>query len=393
MTALPATADVVIVGGGVNGAAIALQLAKAGSGSVVVLEATTVAHGASSRGPGILRTYYADLDESRLAIDSLTTFRNWADEIGGDCGYVPTGFLWIVGPGEEAALRANVVRLRDAGARIEFLSPAELAAMQPHLSSDDIGGAAWEPLGGYAEPRKSTLALRDAATRAGTRFFEAKPVTGLIVEAGQVRGVRLRAGVIETRNVVVAAGAWSANLLGQVGLEIPVAAMRMTVGTVRHAPLPVPPATFIDTHRDVYLRPTADPQVSFVSIRDDHHDTRVDPEGFNFEQNVPVEAARSAITRLRVRIPGLDARPDRQWAAIDGVTPDRKGIYGSTPVDGLFLCIGSSYKGFKVAPAVGRLVAGVVRREACDMPAFALARFAGRPVSPDATPYTLQGIE
>jgi sarcosine oxidase subunit beta len=128
----PATADAIVIGGGINGGAVAWNLARLGLTNLVVLEAQAIAYGASSRGAGIIRTHYKDPDETKLAILSLDIFRNWKDEIGGDCGYEPSGFLWLVGPQDKSELEATVDANRHLGAASEVLSAEDVARLQPH---------------------------------------------------------------------------------------------------------------------------------------------------------------------------------------------------------------------------------------------------------------------
>jgi sarcosine oxidase subunit beta len=388
---LPKSADIVIVGGGVNGAATAFYLAKRGAGRIVVLEAAKIAHGASSRGAGILRTYYSNLREAELAIQSLATFQNWKSEVGGECGYTATGFLWLVGCEKKSDLIANISRLRQLGSNLEYLSPSSISTMQPHLSIADIGGAAYEPAGGFADPHMTTQAFCDAAARQGAQIFEQTPVISMKVQSGRIAGVKLPSGEIATRNVVVAAGGWSAKLAADVNIDLPVLPTRMSAGTVRHKPFAVSPMTFIDTKSDTYLRPTAEPGLAYVSMRDGRHNTLVDPGDFDMGEKISGQASRTAIERLRVRIPSLVASSDRVWSAFDGVTPDKCAIYGETDIDGLFLCVGASYKGFKVAPAVGRQMAEIIEHggPSIDLSAFRLSRFAKHATPTAPLPYSL----
>ena len=241
---LPVTADAVVVGGGINGAAITYYLARAGIAKVVVVEAMTAAYGASSRGAGIIRTYYANEAEAKLALMSLASFRDWDSEIGGSCGYTPTGFLWMVGPEDISELKTIVAAQRRLGAASEVISPDEIARLQPHLSVDGVGAAALETRGGYGNPQAATLALHAAAQRLGVRLFEHVAVTSLTERSGRVVGVETRAGAITAPIVILAAGAWSVPLAASVGVAIPLVPTRMTTGTIRHA-------TFARTRHDV----------------------------------------------------------------------------------------------------------------------------------------------
>lgn len=392
---LPTTAEAVIVGGGINGAAIAFHLARGGMRDIVVLEAVRAAHGASSRGAGIIRTFYANESEARLAIASLAVFRNWAEEIGGAAGYQPSGFLWMVGPGDVDGLRATAERQRALGARSEVLGPDEIARLQPHIDTAGLGGAAYEPDSGYGVPARATAALHAAAQRHGAQLCEGMTVSAITTRAGRVTGVSTDTGDIAAPLVVLAAGCWSVPLAAGVGVSLPLAPTRMTTGTIRHAPFAAAPMTFIDTVTDTFFRPEGEPGVAHISIRDERHNTIFAPSEDWADEPVARQASLEGIARLKARIPTLDAMPLRAWVGPDGVTPDKRAIYGKVAgLDGLVLCVGGNYKGFKVAPAVGRSIAELILdgRSAIDLSPFALDRFAA--VAPSSGPgsYSLADV-
>src|SRR3970040_260221 len=101
------TADAIIVGAGVHGAALAFHLGEAGM-KPVILERSTAAGGATGRSSGLVRMHYDVEADARLAWVSHGYFANWADRVGGDAGFVRTGFVQLVPPNEADALRANV---------------------------------------------------------------------------------------------------------------------------------------------------------------------------------------------------------------------------------------------------------------------------------------------
>ena len=221
------------------------------------------------------------------------------------------------------------------------------------------------------------------------RLFEHVAVTALTARSGRITGVETASGAIAAPIVILAAGAWSAALATSVGVSVPLLPIRMTTGTIRHAAFARSPMTFIDTVSDTFYRPTAEPGVAHVSIRDAHHNSVLDLAADWPREAVAEAATLRGIARLSVRIPSLDAAPLGAWVGLDGVTEDMRAIYGRTPVEGLFLCVGGNYKGFKVAPAVGRCLAELVTTGHCasvDLSTFDLSRFAAidRPVLPPA---------
>lgn len=392
---LPKTAEAVVIGGGINGASIAYHLARLGMKRVVEFEAVRIAHGASSRGAGIIRTYYGDEAEARLAIASLATFRNWGEEIGGSAGYRPTGFLWIVGRHDVPRLKSIVVRQRELGTSTRVMSPDELIGLQPHLDKDGIGAAAFEPDGGYGDPAQAVASLHAASHRLGVSLYERVPVVGISTDAGRVTGVSTAEGAVSSPLVILAAGAWSAPLAGSAGVSLPLTPVRMTTGTIRHAPLGAEPCTFVDTVTDIFFRPGVEQGVAHVSIRDARHNTVLDAGDGWTQEIVDSTASIDGISRLKRRIPSLQAKPLRAWVGPDGVTPDKRAIYGNAAsLVGLVLCVGGNYKGFKVAPAVGRSLAEhiVFGSSNMDITSFALERFASLPPSSEVGPFTLSDV-
>src|SRR5207253_3735705 len=120
------TADVVVIGGGANGTSTAFHLSLLGVRNVVLLERRHLAAGASGKSGALVRMHYTNEAESRLAFESLKIFRDFANVVGGDCGFEPVGFFQIVGRGYEAALGRNVAAQQRLGIRTEAITADEL---------------------------------------------------------------------------------------------------------------------------------------------------------------------------------------------------------------------------------------------------------------------------
>ena len=106
------TADVLVIGGGVMGTSIAFNLARRRPGRVVLLEKNTVCSGTSAKSSAIVRTHYTTRPTAQMALLARGIFERWADEVGGECGFVRTGMLFI-GP-RESRFRSAVARINPA---------------------------------------------------------------------------------------------------------------------------------------------------------------------------------------------------------------------------------------------------------------------------------------
>src|SRR3954468_21015326 len=130
------TADVVVIGGGVQGTSLAFHLASRGARTVVV-ERSTIAAGATGRSSGLVRIYYDLLAEARIAAVARTWFQHWAGRVGGDCGFTTKGFLWIEGPDAAERVRANVASHRALGVDSRVVGADEMRALAPGLAVAD----------------------------------------------------------------------------------------------------------------------------------------------------------------------------------------------------------------------------------------------------------------
>jgi glycine/D-amino acid oxidase-like deaminating enzyme len=116
------TADVVIVGAGVNGTSTAFHLANAGVKKIVVIERSYLAAGATGKSGALVRTNYGNEPETRLALESLTYFKHWQDLVGGDCGYQPVGLLFFSAPQYAQQLEANLALYRRLGIKTQIIT-------------------------------------------------------------------------------------------------------------------------------------------------------------------------------------------------------------------------------------------------------------------------------
>jgi sarcosine oxidase subunit beta len=377
------TADVVIVGGGVVGTSIALALASAGVRRVTLLEKGALASGASGRSSALIRMHYTNEEDARLAWASFPVFRDWTERIGGPPVFTHTGFVAVVGHQDAAALRANVEMLRGIGVDTVALSAAELAALQPLASVEDIGAAAYEPASGYASPADVVEGFRRRAESLGARIRQWTPATRIVRRESAVIGVETAGGRIDAGAVVVAAGAWAPRLCREIGLALPARPKAIDTMLVTRPPeLATPHMVFIDHVLGTYFRPESE-ILTLVGIPCQVWD--IDPD--TMPTGLPPTAPEEGAQILRHRIPAMEgATLARGYRAFDCYSADRHAILGAVEgIDGLYLATAFSGSGFKTAPAVGTCMAELITRghaTTVDISAFRPGRFAeGKPIA------------
>jgi sarcosine oxidase subunit beta len=370
------TADVVVVGGGVNGASIAYALAARGVKRVVLLERDALASGASGRSSALVRMHYTNEWDARLAWASYPVFRHWPELMGGPPVFTRTGFVNVVAPEFAEHLRRNVEMLRGIGINTTAISPGELAQHQPEARVDDIGAAAHEPDSGYASPVDVVEGFGRRLRALGGEVRQWTPVTRVVRQGNRVTGVETAGGRLDAGVVVVAAGAWSLRLCREMGIPLPARSKAIDTVLVTRPPEMRPHMIFIDNVLGTYMRPESG-ILTLVGVP--CHEWDIDPDTVG--TGLPPEAARTGAQLLMHRFPALSrATLSRGYRAFDCYSHDRHAILGEVDgVDGLYLATAFSGSGFKIAPAVGTCMAELIvegRAKTVDIGVFNVRRFA-----------------
>jgi glycine/D-amino acid oxidase-like deaminating enzyme len=365
-----------VVGAGLVGTSIAFQLARRGDCSVLLVDRGSVGGGDSSRCFGMVRRHYSNDVTVRLAVRGIELIRTWPDAVGtGDSGYVPTGYLMTATPDREAALRANVERLRGLGVDTQVVEVDELTELEPLLSHDGIAVAAYERDGGFADAQRMTLSWFAAAVRAGARAHLGARVARILVNRGRVTGVDTDAGRIDTNTVVDAAGAWGAELAATAGVTAPISLRRVQVAEVAQRPDgPQLRVTFSDMASNLVMRPDRAGRALAVAYQPEQLVAKRDDCDPTLDRGYEA-SLRGALAK---RVPAYrDATLAGGFAGAYDYTPDWNPILGWSPVAGLYLALGWSGHGFKLAPSVGEVVADELtgKRPTVDVSELGLERF------------------
>jgi len=372
------TADIVVVGAGVQGASLAFHLARRGA-SVIVLERGSVAAGATGRSSGFVRMHYDYEGDARLAAASFPYFTDWHAMVGaGDCSFVQTGFIQVVPVEQEPALRANVEMLRGLGVDTSLIDAGDFRRILPGVAADDVGVAAWEPGSGYADPSGTTSGFLAAARERGVRLIPGCGVRAVTVVGGRVTGVETDRGAFAAGVVVDAAGAWAPGLAATVGLALPIEPWRHDTAYFglpagRSASFPI----VLDNANQVYFRPEGH-DLMLVGL-ETGSDVGGSPD--RPESAIPQDEIDLMAGRVVARVPWMSGGTLRTaHGGQDGITPDQRPILGPAGPDGFYLACGFSGTGFKTAPAVGASLAELIldgRSTTVDISAYAFDRFAG----------------
>jgi glycine/D-amino acid oxidase-like deaminating enzyme len=386
------TADIVVIGAGVMGASIALELARAGWAVLVVDKAGGAGHGSTSSSSAIVRFNFSTYAGVAAAWEAYHGWCAWPDHLGCDVG--PLARFHRSGL---AVLDVDVVPrsaylplFEQVGVPFEEWSAAELMARVPGIDAgrhwppkriDDDGfwadpagslGAVYTPDAGFvADPLLAARNLEVAARRQGAEFRFRVTVTEVRSAGGRVTEVVLADGTrIPCRVVVNAAGPWSGrvNALAGVGSDFTIG-VRPLRQEVAHVPAPAGYRSdgvgiaVGDMDLGIYLRGEVGGGLLVGGTEPDCDplDWVDEPDGVNPNPTLAVFEAH--VTRAARRLPDLTV-PNRAKGVVGvyDVADDWTPIYDRTGLDGFYVAMGTSGNQFKNAPVVGKFLAAIIER-------------------------------
>jgi sarcosine oxidase, subunit beta len=374
------TAEVVIIGGGVTGCSIAFHLAERGMRDVVVLERRFLAAGGTGRSVGIMRQLYPTPETSRMVLHSLRVFQNFREITGGEAGYVQCGAIIAVAPDQREALTKTLAAQREIGIQARLLTAADIRELDPRIDPFAVGAAVYEPESGYGDPTGVTTGFAAGARRQGVTIEQMTEVVGLRTDGDRVTGVRTAAGdEIATPVVVNAAGLWCREVAAMAGVTLPIVVGRHPVFVVeRAASFGRPHPVYLDLASGTFLRPETGGLTLTGFLDADEPSHPMDPEALGGD--VAFDEVARIMERASRCLPALgDARYQRGYAGAFDISPDWMPILDETPARGLYVAVGMSGHGFKLSPAVGRLMADRItsgESSLTDLRAFRFDRFA-----------------
>ncbi len=370
------TADAVVIGAGINGASIAFNLLKKGLKKVTVLERLSIASGGTGKSAAIVRQHYSNAPLIKMMKRCIEIFSHFEDYIGGDAGFVNTGWAFLAPPEAVEGFEKNLALQKELGIKTSEISKQELLEIEPRFNLDDVARIAYEPESGYADPYFSTMSYIQATMARGGELFQGEPVTSLEVERGRVCAVKTELRTISTGVVVNAGGPWAHLLARMVDLDLPLQVSLEEEILLVPPPGESPPqVTVSDMAKAIYYR--SDGHRVLVGRGYPKEYQYVDPD--HPQGGVNPDFIKETRSRMVERIPIYrDALVQHTYSGLYDITPDWHPVLGSTPVEGYFLAAGFSGHGFKLGPAIGELLAEEIVDGAAkdiDLGEFSLDRF------------------
>ncbi len=373
-----------IVGAGVTGVSVAFHLAGLGVRRVLVLEKQFIGAGGTGRSVGIIRQLYPTGETCQMVRRSLAVFQRFGEAVGGHSGYVGCGALIGVSGAMRPTLEKTLALQQSLGIRAEILAPAEVTRVEPRIDPAGLGAVLHEPESGYGDPAAVTGGYAEAARRCGVVIEQGAEVTAVRRAGDRAVGVTLATGdAIDAPVVVNAAGLWSVALARLAGVDLPIVIGRHPVFVVQRGEGFGPPhVVYMDLAGGSYVRPETGGLTLTGSLTDDERDHPMDPDLLGSETGF--EEAAPVLERTARAVPALaDARLQRGYAGAFDITPDWMPILDESPVRGFFVAAGMSGHGFKLAPAVGEMMAARITGtpSPVSLAPFRLDRFAAAAAS------------
>ena len=359
------TADVVIIGGGVIGAACARVAAERGL-HVAVFEPGPDPGAASPASAGMLAAQIEPTDQLLLSLGVRSRDRYEAlaaalkDTTGIDIGFWRGGIASVaLAAAEVDQLREHVALQRQAGLRCDWLEPGDVHERWPSAAPECVG-ALFAPEDGAVDPQALTRALLSDARRLGAALVTT-PVEELRIADGRVTGVRAAGSTVAAERVVLAAGAWSPRLKG-LHRELPIEPVR---GQMASTAWPVDAVPAILYHiRHGYVLARGGDAILGSTMEHAGFDAKVTNEGL-------AQIFRSAVRLL----PALAALPvARTWAGLRPVTPDGRPIVGPDPdAAGLYYATGHGRNGVLLAALTAEIIGDLLTTGTTDVDIEALS--------------------
>lgn len=372
MNELPATSEVVVIGGGIIGISVGRALARAGR-QTLLIEKGAFGGAVSGASLACLSTHMNPVDELPSVMESCRLWAEAAEQLGNPFEYRRQGEMrFVLSEADIPYAEQWVAREQANGLASEVLQPREARRIEPLLTGP-IAAATWSPSDATVNPFLAIRVLLADAMRCGLRATGNTRVVGIETANGSVRTVVTDRGSIATARVVIAAGPWSARIAALAGILLPLLPRQaQCLASTRQPPSINSVIGASKSERGVeegytQIQQAQSGQILFNTVvvgtvgRDGDQDRT--PE-------VDANFVLGSIRTLVMLFPSLaEIQLMRSWVRFEAVSPDARFLAGRTAVEGLLVAAGDNGSGFARAPMLAELI-----RQCVDAPAASRER-------------------
>lgn len=379
--------DVVIVGGGILGCAVAYHLCSRSDLKVALVERGMIGMQSTSLAASLVTRARSTVEQIQLELETFRAVSELEKCLGDGLDFNHVGSLHIAEtPDNAAAIAQQTDLLRTMGDQPIELSIAQAVEKAPWLNMDKAELVVFNPLDGFIDSyRLASAYLRGAKACGGLDVFQSTAVSDLIVKGGRVVGVSTDKGEMRAEQTVLASGAWINNLLAPLGSGVPMAPVRSHYWiTGSHEAYPADCPVTILPDANAYARPEVG--CLLFGLRDtdskwaNPKDLPDNLQGFAFDEDYEGWAAlEEAVEPFMERCPSLgEVEIHHYISGPSGYTPDGKYAIGAAPnLDGAFVVSGCCGAGVSISGGAGASMAALLMggEPEIDLSAFKPDRF------------------
>jgi sarcosine oxidase subunit beta len=354
--------DFIVIGAGVIGSSVAFHLAQLGAGRVLVLERDQVGAGTGAQSSGILRTHYSVAENVRLAHqswDAFNAFDQYVDDNEASSGIVACGYMIAAGSDQRVlALRESIAQQQAMGIDIHEMDAQQAREHLPIAQFSEQELIAYEPRAGFADAYLVNTGFAKAARKRGVKILEGVSAQSLLTEGHRVTGVRTSVGDFHAHTVISTQNIWALELSQWLNINVPLIAERHTVLALE-ASEPytnkMPVFKDLDSPGMLYYRSYGGKQ---MLVSEGKVGEKL-PSADNTQGDVLLDTVIEIGTQVAERFSAYgEGELASSWTGVYDVTPDWNPVLGPVSnIAGLIVGFGFSGHGFKLSPAVGKVLA------------------------------------
>ena len=348
------TANVVIIGAGIQGCSIAYNLAKLGVKDVVVIDKQIPTAGSTGRCAAGIRAQWGTKMNCQLGLASLEILENLHEELGMDIGLHQGGYLMV------AYKESEFEQLKKCGFAKQLRNSLKSGYQRRGLRDmpDPFGRRCRRV---YLSPQRRTCrslsydhSLPQGCKRERSKFYKFTECTGIKVKSGEVEGVVTTRGEIDAPIVVDAAGPYSQHIAAMAGINLPLYSERHEILVTEPVEFGVCPCMLMSFSGNYYIQQRPIGSIIAGCSPEGHPEDYSLGNTWNF-----LEHMSRVIVRLLPKLGGV--RVVRQWSGMYNMSPDKQPVIGeSKEVKGFYISAGFSGHGFMFGPISGKLLAELI---------------------------------